>query len=647
MSDEPVGYVVGTEMKPNTAYAFYFWAKREAGLGIGSMVKVQLDGEATIYGTVVEAHAYNDLPNALADYLASQGNPGMSAPTRRPEIRFFEAAVLRREPEEPVAAVGIGPVFEADAADLKIALRAERYEERGIPIGVYGSRDNPMPVFADPDYLLGTESGHLNVTGTSGLAAKTSYIQFLLQAIFQRFRGTGDDGVAAVLFNVKGGDLLYLDKPPRESIKDADRKIYEACGLRPEPFSNVSYVAPFDGPDQSQLKTLRNHPDLSDNATRGFCFGLKEVLQHAEVLLNRDDLDAKADSFLQFLVNDVAGKSDFRVTQDAAPMAVGNLRELVDVIREMLAVAERGDTNAGYRTHHAATIRKMMNRINGFATRLPGLVSDSGASVHPLPEAFTDRSVHVIDVSQCEVEAQDLVFAAVVSELRRRMEEKRLGVKRLIVVVDELNKYAPSGGRETYVLQGLRDIAARGRYLGLVLFGAQQFRSRVDSQVVGNCANSAYGQIQMEELANPIYTVYSPAVREKLATADPGEMMIRHPHFTQPVFIRFPIPSIMRGNDGMEKYASQPGKGIEQRIVEMAVKLGGGKTTVSQVHDALGELHEAEREESLNKIARELAAAERIGAGDPMEIIRRNGKRRPQKVAEREPQIAIPDDPFA
>jgi hypothetical protein len=30
--------------------------------------------------------------------------------------------------------------------------------------------------------------------------------------------------------------------------------------------------------------------------------------------------------------------------------------------------------------------------------------------------------------------------------------------------------------------------------------------------------------------------------------------MVRHPHFTQPIFVRFPRPSIMRGRDGVSRY---------------------------------------------------------------------------------------------
>lgn len=640
---EPVGHVVGTETQPNTAYNFYFWAKRDAGLGVGSMVKVQLE-DGVVYGTIVEAHAYNDLPNALADYLGSQGVPARPAPTKRPEIRFFQAAVMRREPEEPVAAVGIGPVFQAEALDLRTALRGDKFKN-GIPVGVYGNKESLMPVYADPDYLLGPEAGHLNVTGTSGLAAKTSYIEFLVQSIFQKFHGVGAEGVAAVFFNVKGGDLLFLEHPPAEPLPKFSADIYSVCELAEQPFQKVEYYAPYTDSTRSEVKSLRNHAELMrTKPTHGFCYGLPDVLRHAEVLLNREDLDVKADAFLQYLAQEVAGREEFSVADGHPPMRVKNLRELVAAVRAMLQSAEAAGSS--YKTHHAATIRKMLNRIDNFSTRFPGLVADSGEPKKPLPEIFEDRIAYVIDVSQSTTEAQDLIFAAVISDLRERMEQGRLGVKRLIVVVDELNKYAPSSGRETYVLQSLRDIAARGRYLGLVLFSAQQFRSRVDAQVIGNCANAAYGQIQMEELANPIYTVYSQAVREKLGTAGPGEMMIRHPHFNQPVFVRFPIPSILRGNDGMEKYPFAPETPLEKRVIKLAVQLGNGRTTPSQIEKELSDLEPSGREDTLRKLCRDLVIALEAGGGDPVKMIRSTGQRVPERKIH-SAAVHSPDDPFA
>ena len=146
------------------------------------------------------------------------------------------------------------------------------------------------------------------------------------------------------------------------------------------------------------------------------------------------------------------------------------------------------------------------------------------------------------------------IFARVVTKLREHLEKRDLGVKHVVVFVDELNKYAPSDGQDTYVRKMLLDIAERGRYLGLVLFSAQQFRSQVHRRVVGNSGTALYGRMDADELATPGYAVLSPAVKTKLATLEKGQLMVRHPHFTQPIFVRFPRPAVMRGRDGAERY---------------------------------------------------------------------------------------------
>src|SRR2546422_399650 len=146
----------------------------------------------------------------------------------------------------------------------------------------------------------------------------------------------------------------------------------------------------------------------------------------------------------------------------------------------------------------------------------------------------------VVDVANVDPLGQDLVFARVVSKLREHLERRDLGVEAVVVFVDELNKYAPADGPETYVKKMLLDISERGRYLGLVLFGAEQFRSQVHRRVVGNAGTIVFGRMDSDELATPGYQVLSPATKIKLATLPIGELMVRHPHFTQPIFVRFP-----------------------------------------------------------------------------------------------------------
>ena len=284
------------------------------------------------------------------------------------------------------------------------------------------------------------------------------------------------------------------------------------------------------------------------------------MLQFAEVLLNKDDVDAKADALIDFIKENVVDK-DF-----TDPMlGATHTRAVVRRSRRTGSATccarwSRRTTRAGART----TSRRSARCATGCRTsrtRCAGLVTDDG-TVSDLPfGSFEDRTVYVIDVANLEEDAQDLIFARVVSKLREHLERRDLGVKHVVVFVDELNKYAPGDGPDTYVRKMLLDIAERGRYLGLVLFSAQQFRSQVHRRVVGNSGTALYGRMDADELATPGYAVLSPAIETKLATLEKGQLMVRHPHFTQPIFVRFPRPAVMRGRDGVERYPAG-GRGL-------------------------------------------------------------------------------------
>ncbi|MGQ9879600.1 MAG: ATP-binding protein [Armatimonadota bacterium] len=553
-NDKPIGRVVGTEKKPNTAFTFNFWCTPNAPVGIGTIVVVRGEGR-TVWGVVTEGFGYNDLEAPMYDYIGSDGNAEAQSSTLRPEMRLYVASVLRQQPEEPVQPAPIAPVYLADEQGVRMALRMEKFEQRAIPAGVYRNGENLSPILLDSRFLLGPEAGHLNVTGTSGLAAKTSAIMFLLQAIFQKL--PSDETVAALLFNVKGGDLMFIDQHPEDGfLTEEDLRMYDTLGVTPKPFERVIYYAPFKQ-DRVNLNTLRSNPALRKNVIP-LHWGIKEVLDYTEVMLNRDDIDVKADAFLQFIKQRAVDPGKFEFDEEEqragapASLPVTNFADLTAWLDTVLKVVESRGREA-WRSHAYPTIRKVYNRLSNLTTRYRGLIGESGY-VSDLPDRFENRTVYVIDVSQLEQEEQDLIITRVIAELRKRMESHKLGVDHLIVVVDELNKYAPSFGRETYMLRTLLDITERGRYLGLVLFGAQQFRSQVERRVAGNCATSLYGRIEMEELAQPGYSVFGQAVKEKLSACDPGEVLVRHPHFTQPIFVRFPRPCFLRGSDGIRRY---------------------------------------------------------------------------------------------
>jgi uncharacterized protein len=568
---EALGRVVATERRPNTPHEFHFWTAIDSPVGIGTIVRVDgaqpVDGQIPhIYGIVVEGFSYTDLQSPMHDVMGHDGSPTTAgfASTERAEIRLYTAAVLRQIPEEPLQPVPMGQVYLAEEADVQVALRMDSYlrngANTGIPIGVYRAGGTDAVIYLDADFLLGPEAAHLNITGVSGLATKTSAVEWLLASLFKHFPDE-KGSIAAVCFNVKGPDLCYLDRPGK--IEKSDEALYEKLGVEPQPFESVQYYAPYTAKGLT-LNTFRNNEALLDNVTP-LTWGLREVLQFAEVLLNKDDVDAKADALIDFIKENIVDK-EFSDPMLQKKHMVQSFADLDAWFRDVLQGMEKKDGES-WRTHHVATIRKVRNRLSNISTRCAGLVTDAG-TVSDLPfGSFADRTVYVVDVANLEEDAQDLIFARIVSKLREHLERRDLGVKHLVVFVDELNKYAPGDGADTYVRKMLLDIAERGRYLGLVLFGAQQFRSQVHRRVVGNSGTGLFGRMDPDELSTPGYAVLSPATRTKLATLEKGQLMIRHPHFTQPIFVRFPRPAVMQGREGSERYPQSSDVSLEASIL--------------------------------------------------------------------------------
>ena len=137
----------------------------------------------------------------------------------------------------------------------------------------------------------------------------------------------------------------------------------------------MHYFAPYKA-DGVSLNTLRSNEALLDNVAP-LTWGLREVLQFAEVLLNKDDVDAKADALIDFIRERVVDK---RLRGRAAPRQPHRCGRSPISRRgsAMCSRAWRRRTHESWRTHHVATIRKVRNRLSNISTRCAGLVTDDG-----------------------------------------------------------------------------------------------------------------------------------------------------------------------------------------------------------------------------------------------------------------------------
>jgi hypothetical protein len=610
----PVGRVVTSERNPAAAHAFSFWTAdtpEAVALDIGHIV-VAFSEEAAVIGILDEPQRFSDLQTFLDDYFDFQGEEDIATAlaSTRPEILVFTCRVLatkhlrddvrsRRPPKS-------GPVYYATTEAIRYALGGDGFSGTPIPVLLHRN-GNPMrdedglpyletdetgaartvfqhtPVDVDADYLLGPEAGHANWTGQSGLATKTSHALFVISSVFQK----ANERVAALMFNVKGPDLLWLDKPayaPDDGLSPADgllpantlhRELYRLMNLRPDPFTNLRVFAPFkdapsnDAGDQinldgrfiaSDLDTLRVQRGES-HVCYPILWTLSEVLRYPHRVFEGADLDDKFFGFLDEL-------RDANIHSMAAFE-----RKMAEIELYLNTENDDGKKPQTWNDHHRFTITKAKNRIRNLSAKCRGLLCRNLVNYGELPRCdgpFADRELRVIDLANCNTTVQELLVSATISRIWEYAEQGggRLGVDKVIIFVDELNKYAPSGGRS-----GLRDtlvdIAARGRHLNVVLFGAQQFRSKVDDEVVGNAATSFYGRIGDEEITNPSYRSLSESTRAELLSLPKGTLLMRHAHIPVPIFGVFPKPPTMPGKEAHERY----GQGVTSEPAQVVYRV--------------------------------------------------------------------------
>ena len=114
---------------------------------------------------------------------------------------------------------------------------------------------------------------------------------------------------------------------------------------------------------------------------------------------------------------------------------------------------------------------------------------------------------------------------------------------RIVIVIDELNKYSSKEApKDSPILKQILDITERGRSLGVVLFGAEQFRSAIHERVTGNCATKAYGRTNSVEVSKKDYGSLNSVQKDILLRLTQGEYIIENPVLRAPVRIRFPRP---------------------------------------------------------------------------------------------------------
>ncbi len=553
-----IGKVAATEKSPTTIDEFYFWTDKRRILYPFDVVAVKHLHNSFTFGVVEEISHITDAASYLTSYISSDfGDVSYQANTHRIGMNYVKARVVGNTENIYTPVLDGGEVCLASQEQVREALGLTDVQNP-LPCGyleMYEGDDKVvLPVHLNSHFLIGPEGAHLNISGISGLAAKTSYTMFLLKAIQQRCLEAPDENesIAFVIFNVKGRDLLGIDEPNEKLFEhefERDRELYQLLELNEQPFQNVTYFYPY-GYD-AQPNTYAQSDLFSSQFAQNKAFQYKYIYEYdknsLELLFsNIDDSSGTMDSIINYVVTEQGQFGNIRDWQA--------FRAEVDAHCQKQSGKGSDITVTSWRKFKRIVRRPLTNPI--FARRVAPECHETRLKEH-IVDRIQKNDVFVIDIARLDEYLQAFVFGDVI----RSIYDLKLGQagdreeddvpSKIIVFVDELNKYASTDvPKNSPILRQIVDITERGRSLGIVLFSAEQFKSAIHDRVKGNCATHAYGRTNAIEISKSDYKFIPPVYKNMMTRLKQGEYIIQNPVLRSLLNIKFPNPVYRQFKNG-------------------------------------------------------------------------------------------------
>jgi DNA helicase HerA-like ATPase len=533
---EQVGIVLGTE--DATPLSFWVGVAPDSYLQLDDAVIVDTEvpgrGQLRVSGIVQEVRARHEGAQFDTDvFLVDQGVLPVETAVAA------QVVATRFEPEIFVPPMPGLAAMRARGKDRDEALYFDQMQRR-LPAGL--TRDGE-PMFLDLDFLDGSRGAHANISGVSGVATKTTYALFLLYALFHStVLGRFGANTKAIVFNVKGEDLMWLDRP-NARLGQADRQDYERLGLPAGPFESVGLWAPVrrDAGGQAipQVESRSEGVTAYYWTIRDFVRGKFLRFMFAEADDERSqiaDLVARVESYLDRECDDDP-EHDGSVAYGGYPVA--DFEGLCEIVRENVE-----DEHSAWRGRLSdATVAAFVRRLEAARFHMGHLVRGREAedpAAHRVD--WEANQVTVVDIHNLHDRAKRFGTGVVIKRLFEHKE--RLGRREPLafLVLDELNRYAPREGWSP-IKEVLLDVAERGRSLGMILIGAEQTASEVERRVIANSAFRAVGRLDTAESQRSEYGFLPAVTRARASILKPGSMILQQPHIPVPLQIRFPFPA--------------------------------------------------------------------------------------------------------
>lgn len=561
MADNLIGRVIATEKHPTTMDAFTFWTSENEKLHAFDIVKVEHIEGSFSYGVIQNISHITDAQSFLTSFISSDfGDVNVEGSTARLGMNYVEAAVsynskgiytpvhsgakvCRASVEEITAALGLG-----DVKNPLVCGAVKMYADTASEIS--------LNVPLNAKFLLGPEGAHLNISGISGLAAKTSYAMFLMKAAQERYMKEEEESVAYVIFNVKGKDLLAIHeendfREENDPVAERTRVMaeYRAMGLSGKPFEQVKYYIPYAQQGKSRQSTYLGKTEQTEYERecilKKFKYTYEDDKESIEMLFSDiDDPQQTMDAIINKIID--ATDADFSglSTWDA-------FREKVEELSQKNTKDDKKKSNEisvlSWRKFKRI-INKAIRNDDMFANR--AIAEHGECRLTDEIRRIQKNDVYVIDIAKLSEDKQAFVFGDAIRAIYNlklgEYDDELDGQKpptRIVVFIDELNKYASKDTpKSSAILREILDVTERGRSLGVVLFGAEQFRSNIHPRVTGNCSTHAYGRTNTIETETKDYKSLPPVYKNMLTRLAQGDYLIQNPMFRSLLKIQFPKP---------------------------------------------------------------------------------------------------------
>ena len=551
-----IGRVLATEKSPTTMDEFNFWTNSDLKLHAFDIVKVEHIENSFTFGVIENISHISDAQSFLTNFISSDfGDVDIDEPTLRVGMNYAKAKVSFNSGRLYTPVHNNAKVYLATSEEITMALGLDKIQNPLVcgSLKMYEgtSEEINLPVYLNSKFILGPEGAHLNISGISGLAAKTSYAMFLMKAIQDQCLNADemDGSVAFVIFNVKGRDLMAIDRPNEfssDSPGEKERTLaeYVSLGLSTDPFKHVKYYIPYASSNSAKQSTYLTKDDIDNyidaSQLKKFKYMYSDDKENIEMMFaDIDDPTQTMESIISKIIDN--DDKDF-----------GGLSTWHDFMDKVTENAQKG--SAGAKGDISVLSWRKFKRVVRKAIQddmFANAVNPSKAECRLADELKQIRKneVCVIDIAKLPEDKQAFVFGDAV----RTIYNLKLGEydaepnveppSKIIIFIDEMNKYASKDIPKTSpILREILDVTERGRSLGIVLFAAEQFRSSIHERVTGNCSTHAYGRTNSIETSTRDYSSLPNTYKNMLVRLEQGDYLIQNPIFRSLLKIKFPKP---------------------------------------------------------------------------------------------------------